>query len=996
MHGSLSLRARGLLGVAAAVGLTSVCVSPSFAFREDPDLERFEIVRPLEQTLFQSGAEALASDPAAHLYAQRLRTELGDGWHVNSWNQFSSAPRSVTGPGIQLASDLSHATTPEVERVARTFILGHPLLFETGGSTLETVRVAHGAERWGVIFRQAVDGIDVQESQVVLAIHDSGRLFAFGANLYDVDVPTTPLLAPSEAVEVARASLPYDPTLPMTPGPDRMAIVPIHLAPGSVQFQLAYVTDVPTTAPLGMWRTWVDAHSGEILYRENQVEHAYEGSSGGDVEIYSYCDGDTPGTPYAHMNIDISAVGVAVTDETGQFTISGSAGPQTLTARFDGPDFNVECIDCGGDAELTMPISPGTPAAVNFDASTYRPDERDVFYFANRTKDYIESIDPSFSLLKYTANVNIDNTCNATWNGTTINFYREGDGCANTGRIGNVVAHEMGHGIQDWATGGGQGPQGLGEGNADITATFIDDQPIIGLGFTLGNCVEGIRSCDNTLQYPEDLVGEVHSDGQIICGFNWDLRQELEAKLGAAAGKEHNADLWHFARALYMDNTNNQQDQVERYFWVDDDNGNLGDYTPNYDEICFAATLHGYECESSPNSLIITHTPLTDTTESGPFVISAEIGLYADGVPQVPDVVETWYAVNGGSFTLLEMTNPSGQTWEATIPAQPLGSAVAYYIYSADTESGLATTSPPGAPGEFHLFAAGTFALLFENDMETNAGYTVGSPQDTATEGIWERDNPVGVLNGAWQPEDDHTTDGTHCWITGNPPVGSPPFFDELDGRTSFNTPVMNLSDVNMIQGSFWYWTRIGTISPNNYLELRMSSNSGFSWTTVERIYASTTPNWVEHTFRITPWEFDFTGTVRFQFAAQDGTPTTMECLVDDWFVEKLSTNTSDVEIDSETPVALSLQLGSGSPNPFHSATDLRYALPREERVELTIFDVSGRQVRTLVSDLREAGEHRVRWDGSDDEGRPVASGTYFARMAVGEWNATRSLVLLR
>lgn len=993
MLGSLPARARCLFGTAFIAGLTFA--APVLAFRADPQLESFEITRPMEQTLFQSGAEALVSDPRASAYAALLRAELGEGWHVSSWNQFASAPRSVIGPGIALVDDLSLAAPSEVERLARAFVLQHAALFGTDGSDLETKRVAHGAGRWGVIFRQTHDRIEVQESQVVLAIHDNGRLFAFGANVYDVDVPTTPLLQQSEAVAIARASVPYDPSLPMTPGSDRMAIVPIHLAPGRVEFQLTYVTDVPTSAPLGMWRTWVDAHSGEILYRDNQVEHIYEGSSKGDVEIYSYCDGDTPGTPYAYMNIEISGVGIAVTDEGGRFTIEGNAGPQTLTARFDGPDVDVECIDCGGDAELTMPISPAVPAAVNFDAATYRPDERDVFYFANLTKDYIESIDPTFSLLKYTANVNVNNTCNASWNGTTINFYREGDGCANTGRIGNVVAHEMGHGVQDWATGGGQGPQGLGEGNADITATFIDDQPIIGLGFNLGNCVEGIRTCDNTLQYPEDLGGGVHSDGRIICGFNWDLRQELEAKLGTGPGKEHTADLWHFARALYMDNTNNQQDQVERYFWVDDDNANLGDYTPNYDEICFAATLHGYECESSPNNLVINHTPLVDTNDSGPFVISAEIGLYADGVPQVPDVVETWYAVNGSEFTLLEMTNTSGQIWEAVIPEQAPGSAIAYYIYSADTESGLADSSPVGAPEAFHLFAAGTFTELFDNDMETNAGYTVGSPEDTATEGIWERDDPVGVLSGAWQPEDDHTQDGTHCWITGNPPVGSPPFFDELDGRTSFNTPVMNLADVNMIQGSFWYWTRIGTISPNNYLELRMSSDGGNSWTTVERIHASTTPNWVEHTFRISPWEFDFTGTVRFQFAAQDGTPTTMECLVDDWFVEKLSSNTSDVGTDAPSP-ALALRLDAGAPNPFHSATDLRYTLPSRERVELTIFDVAGRQVRSLISESRDAGEHRVRWDGNDDLGRPAASGNYFARMTVGNWNATRSLVLLR
>ncbi|MCA9729947.1 MAG: hypothetical protein KC729_19845, partial [Candidatus Eisenbacteria bacterium] len=315
--------------------------------------------------------------------------------------------------------------------------------------------------------------------------------------------------------------------------------------------------------------------------------------------------------------------------------------------------------------------------------------------------------------------------------------------------------------------------------------------------------------------------------------------------------------------------------------------------------------------------------------------------------------------------------------------------------YAEDTVSGLHDAAPDGAPTDFYVIAIGDFTELFDNPMETDAGYTVGSPEDTATEGIWEREDPVGVLNGAWQPEDDHTPAGTDCWITGNPPRGAPPFQDELDGRTSFNTPVMDLGTVNMIQGSFWYWTRIATQTPNNYLELRMSGDGGNTWTTVERIYDDTSPEWREHTFRVDPWEFGFTNQVRFQFAAQDGDPTTMEVLVDDWYVEKLAPSTTDVD-PSGSPTHLSLRLDGGSPNPFQAATDLRFMLPSKDRVELGIFDVNGRHVRSLISGAREAGEHRVRWDGADDQGHPVASGTYFAKMAVGDWSATRSLVVIR
>jgi len=983
----------------AAVLAISVSAGAATAYVADPDIEALEITPPLEQTRFVTSQAEITNDSGARDYLQSLHAELGGGWVVNSWNQYSGAPRSVTGPGIVVApAGLANATSEEVEEIARIFIADHSAAFRSDGTNLELTKIGHGANRWGVIFHQVEDGYRVQDSQVVLAMHDNGRLFAFGASLYgDIDTPPTGNLSPAEAAEIARSSVSYDPTLHLNPGQDRSVIVPIHVSPGVVDYHLAHITDVPTTTPMGMWRTWVDAESGEILFRDNQIEHAYEGSSDGDVEIYSYCDGETPGTPLANMFIDISGVGIVTTDENGEFSLAGDAGVQTATATFDGPDFDVECIECV-DAVQTVSISPDTPLPLNFDALNSRADERDVFYFANLTKDYIEAIDPGFSLLKYTANVNIDAGCNASWGGTVINFFRQRDGCGNTGQMGSVVAHEMGHGIQDWATGGGQGPEGLGEGNGDITSTFMVDSHVIGFGFNLDVCDSGLRDCLNTLQYPEDLTGSIHANGRIICGFNWDLIGLLQAKLGTAEGKAKTAELWHYARALYVDNSNNQQDQVERYWWVDDDDGNLGNRTPNWFEICEAAEGHGYECEASPNNLVVTHTPLTDTLDPGPYTVAGVVGLYADGVPQVPDVVEMYWAANGEPFTLVDMTNTDTDNWEAVIPEQLPGSSIAYYILAADTKSGLSDASPAGAPAEYHSFAYGTFTEFFSNDMETSAGYTVGSPEDTAPEGqgVWERGDPVESVGGTAQPGDDHTENGTDCWITGNGASPSSPLTDELDGRTSFQTPLQNVFAVNMIQGSFWAWTRINTEDPENFLQLRMSNDDGANWTTIASVTQSTTPEWVEIPFRVDPWQLPFGSQARFQFVAQDGTGNIMEALVDDWFVEVLSGGVTGVESDADGVTSMALQLGSGTPNPFQSGTNLRFALPSRSDVELAVYDVHGRRVRSLVVGERDPGEHRVRWDGTSDAGDTVASGTYFAKMVVGDWSATQTLVLLR
>lgn len=92
-------------------------------------------------------------------------------------------------------------------------------------------------------------------------------------------------------------------------------------------------------------------------------------------------------------------------------------------------------------------------------------------------------------------------------------------------------------------------------------------------------------------------------------------------------------------------------------------------------------------------------------------------------------------------------------------------------------------------------------------------------------------------------------------------------------------------------------------------------------------------------------------------------------------------------------PVATRLEVGA--PNPFSPRTTLRYTLGAQGPVDLAIFDVGGRRVRTLASGERTAGSHEVVWDGRDDSGGRVASGTYWARLqAAGRRSASRLVVL--
>ena len=64
--------------------------------------------------------------------------------------------------------------------------------------------------------------------------------------------------------------------------------------------------------------------------------------------------------------------------------------------------------------------------------------------------------------------------------------------------------------------------------------------------------------------------------------------------------------------------------------------------------------------------------------------------------------------------------------------------------------------------------------------------------------------------------------------------------------------------------------------------------------------------------------------------------------------------------------------------------------------VEIALFDMLGRRIRTLIAEEESAGTHQVTWNGLDDEGNRVASGVYLYRMTAEGYTETRKLLLIR
>ncbi len=114
------------------------------------------------------------------------------------------------------------------------------------------------------------------------------------------------------------------------------------------------------------------------------------------------------------------------------------------------------------------------------------------------------------------------------------------------------------------------------------------------------------------------------------------------------------------------------------------------------------------------------------------------------------------------------------------------------------------------------------------------------------------------------------------------------------------------------------------------------------------------------------------------------------------WVVDNLSIQVGSSTGAGDGTPARFATLSQNAPNPFNPSTAIRYSLPQAGTVSLRIYDVRGRQVRSLVEGAQDAGDHVVVWDGRDDRGGHAASGAYVYRLQAGGSSQQRSMMLVR
>ena len=130
------------------------------------------------------------------------------------------------------------------------------------------------------------------------------------------------------------------------------------------------------------------------------------------------------------------------------------------------------------------------------------------------------------------------------------------------------------------------------------------------------------------------------------------------------------------------------------------------------------------------------------------------------------------------------------------------------------------------------------------------------------------------------------------------------------------------------------------------------------------------------------------------------------------WFTDQANfqrtANFGDIVVgiseNASPDIPRQFRLRQNYPNPFNPSTTIVFDIPTSAQIHLEIYDVRGRRIRTLLNSVKAAGVHRIKWDGKNEAGLPVASGIYVyhlraipsGKAAVKAFKQSRKLLLIR
>ncbi len=694
----------------------------------------------------------------------------------------------------------------------------------------------------------------------------------------------------------------------------------------------------------GIFEGWIDAQTGKLLYRHNIVKTELK------LKIKGEAYGANPFTPldtvgFPHLRVQVgTSTSYLFTDSQGFVAGPAVTLPVNLTLPLQGRWSKVNTGSSSGP-------TPSVSLTVTDTGTTYMRTEltryQNAYYHVNKVHDYMKFRLPTFTGMDYVlpTNIDVNGSCNAFYNGSSINFYAASSGCPSLAAYADVIYHEYGHGINDrFYSANGAGTMyngGLNEGYADVWSFLITNNPVLGQG-AVGGANSVIRRYDQTPKIiPVDIVGEVHGDGEMIAGAWWDVGQNMGSidSLGAL-----------FTETFYSlaDGLRGNEPAIYRNILVsallaDDNDNNLGNGSPNFNAIVQGFARHGIYLGAYTT---VTHTEPAVQPAGQPVTIVANVAVpYNEMLGKVQLLYRQRAFPSSAYDTVMMAPNGVGTQYAAQVPALSKGNVMDYAIRVENAmEPADVTYYPAGYRPELsttqvtlnYQYGVGLKVIQAQDFESDTTGWQVRLPSDLASGGQWTWGQPNATYqtgNGfpslIIQPGGDHTTGSGQCLYTGQ--TG-----DVNNGTTTVLSPVLDIAGYTnpVVEYYRWYSNDRGNNARNDLwrvdlLDLDFPTPYFVDYT------RQSDYNWRRRMVPLRAYIGAEAVRAQFKFYAVDGgTQNTLEAAIDD-FVLYDAEETSGI---SNVPVVRA----SVFPNPAHQLINVKLGDTRQEGT-LSLYDLQGR-----------------------------------------------------
>ncbi len=356
-----------------------------------------------------------------------------------------------------------------------------------------------------VFIPRIVNGVLVRNSSIGITINHGNMVLLGIQNWGLMDTTAAPSITSDRARSVAiDYAAPYQASFGKAA---HLELIPTSPDDSVISYRLAWCISMKLAGDVGNWEAVVDAHTGELLEFADRNDYASRQILGGVYPVSN--DGRSPDgieqtgwpMPYADVHAGTDSffsdqggnvgcvAGSISTALAGRFLkMSDTCGAVNETSASG--DLNLGSGPTAGATDCTVPA--GHSAG---DTKATRTGFFELNQLIQRAKGWL----PTNTWLdqQLTANMNLNQTCNAFWDGGAVNFFKSGGGCRNTGEEAAIFDHEWGHGLDNNGT--NPNISSPGEAVADISALSRLDESCTGRGFFMNNVCGGYGdACDGT------------------------------------------------------------------------------------------------------------------------------------------------------------------------------------------------------------------------------------------------------------------------------------------------------------------------------------------------------------------------------------------------------------------------------------------------------------------------------------------------------------------